>query len=72
MARHDVKFSVPPRPLGHADLEFVVDRDGAKLGTLKVSKGTVEWVKADHTHGHAIDWTKFAELMAAQGKNGHK
>ena len=37
---HDVKFSVPRRSLGKADVEFAVHKDGSKLGTLKISKGS--------------------------------
>ncbi len=35
---HDVKFSIPSRDLGRADIEFAVWKDGTKLGTLAVSK----------------------------------
>ena len=31
---HEVEFSVPPRDLGRADIEFNVKKDGVKLGTL--------------------------------------
>ena len=37
MAEHDVYFSVPERPLAKADIVFIVDEDGERLGTLKVS-----------------------------------
>jgi len=38
---HDVEFSIPNRPLGRADVDFQVWRDGGMLGSLKVSKGTL-------------------------------
>ncbi len=40
---HDVKFSIQKRTLGSADVEFDVNKDGSKLGTLKISKGSVVW-----------------------------
>ena len=60
---HDVKFSVPQRSLGKADVEFDVHRGGSKLGTLKISKGSVVWFPSGTTYGHKIGWKKFHELM---------
>ena len=41
---HDVAFTLPERPLGKVDIEFMVKKNGAVLGKLKVSKGTIDWV----------------------------
>ena len=60
---HDVKFSIPKRALGTADVEFDVHRDGSKLGTLKVSKGSLVWFPSGTSYGHKIGWKKFDELM---------
>jgi hypothetical protein len=37
--KHDVKFSMPERELGKADIEFKIKKDDQRFGTLKVSKG---------------------------------
>jgi len=42
---HNVKFSIPERDLGRSDVEFCVSDGRAKIGTLKVSKGTVVWFR---------------------------
>lgn len=60
---HDVKFSIPKRTLGTADVEFDVHRDGNKLGTLKVSKGSLVWFPSGTSYGHKIGWKKFDKLM---------
>jgi hypothetical protein len=39
MAVHDVRFTVPERPVGNVDIEFVVRRDGKKMGTLTTGSG---------------------------------
>ncbi|HEU0009064.1 MAG TPA: hypothetical protein VFT34_04525 [Verrucomicrobiae bacterium] len=73
MAKHTVKFTLPERELGKADAEFRVKRDGAALGTLKVSNGTVVWVPKDMTYGYKIGWVDFDKLMMVKGtheKNG--
>ena len=60
---HDVSFSIPKRTLGRSDVEFDVKRDDVKLGTLKISKGTVVWFPSGTTYGHKMGWKKFDELM---------
>ena len=72
MAQHDVNFTVPKRPVGKADIEFEVKRGGTKFGTLKVSKGSLVWVTADHTYGYKLSWRAFADLASEHGRKGHK
>lgn len=64
---HNVKFSIPERDLGRADVEFKVSYDGSKVGKLKVSKGTVVWVPKDHTLGFKMGWKEFDSLMGEHG-----
>ena len=40
---HKVIFNLPKRELGREDIEFVVEQDGKRFGTLLVSKGAIEW-----------------------------
>lgn len=60
---HDVRFSIPTRKLGTADVEFDVNKNGKKLGTLKISKGSLVWFPSGTTYGHKMGWTKFDQLM---------
>ncbi len=60
---HQVSFSVPNRPLGKSDVEFSVNKDGSRLGTLKVSNGSIVWFTAGTTYGHKMSWAKFDKLM---------
>ncbi len=71
MAAHDVQFSVPPRCLGKADVEFSVKRDGSTLGTLKVSKGSIVWFPSSTTYWHKVGWSKFDQLMQ-EGATGEE
>lgn len=63
MAQHDVRFEVPRRPLGRADVRFVVKRNGAVLGTLTVSNGSVVWFPKGATYGCKMGWKRFDQLM---------
>ena len=67
--KHQVKFSIPERELGKADIEFRVKKNGQKFGTLKVSKGSVVWVQKDDTYGFKMGWTDFDEVMKVNGKH---
>lgn len=67
MAQHEVKFTVPERPLGKADVEFAITRDGESLGRLKVSNGTIVWVPKNKSYGYKLGWVKFDELMQNNG-----
>ena len=67
MAQHEVKFTVPERPLGKADVEFSVKRDGDAFGRLKVSNGTIVWVPKNKTYGLRLGWVRFHELMRQHG-----
>lgn len=64
---HDVKFSIPARDLGRADVIFDVNNGGTKLGTLKISKGSLVWVQKDHSYGHKLNWAAFGDLMQQHG-----
>jgi hypothetical protein len=51
---HSVDFSIPARDLGRSDVEFNVNRGDGKLGTLKVSKGSVVWFPFGTSYGYKL------------------
>lgn len=65
---HDVSFSVPDRPLGKADIEFKIKNDDGKLGTMRISKGSVVWFRRDGQKGHRISWTRLGQLIEEYGR----
>jgi hypothetical protein len=65
MAR-DVTFENPQRSLGRADVKFLVKKDGAVLGTLAVSNGSLVWFPKGATNGLRIGWAKFDDLMKSE------
>jgi hypothetical protein len=69
MARHEVKFTIPRRSLGHADVEFEVIRNGAFFGTLKVSNGSIVWEPAHaKKYEYKVAWAAFDEFAQANGQ----
>ncbi len=72
MAKHDVSFNIPQRALGKADVEFQVKRDGAVLGTLAVSNGSIVWFPKGTSYGYKMGWAKFDELMQKEASRFEK
>ena len=61
---HRVTFSLPERELAHADIEFLVRKEGHVFGKLLLSKGSVVWRKKwKSKRGKKLGWTRFHELM---------
>lgn len=63
MAKHDVSFEVPQRPLGKADVEFKVRADGKMMGTLTVSNGSIVWFPRGTSYGLKMRWSRFDQIM---------
>lgn len=51
------------------DVELPVTADGRKLGTVRISKGGIDWVPAySKTGGFALGWKRFDRLMRENGR----
>jgi hypothetical protein len=51
----------------NSDIVIVVRKDGERLGTLTLSKGTIDWRPKSARRGKqretSLDWTQFARAM---------
>ena len=65
---HTVTFNLPRRTLGREDVEFVVENDGVRFGTLLVSKGAVEWRPTNKVYRRRLRWDRFDQLMRESGR----
>lgn len=68
MPRHDVRFTIPERTLGNADIEFTVYSDDERLGLLEVSKGALVWRPANKKRPYVLGWAAFDRVMREQGR----
>ena len=68
---HEVTVQVPPRPIAHKDIVFLVKRDGSRFGRLKVSKGAIVWLPGNKSKGYLLTWQQLANLAAEHGKRGN-
>ena len=61
---HYVKFAVPERDLGNADIVFSAWNDDEKIGTLRISKGAIEWFPKDSKkRAKKLTWARFGRLV---------
>ena len=65
MAEHVVRVSQPTREVVNADYSFEIFGDGEKLGTLNISKGTIDWWPRKAQSWVELRWEEFAELLNA-------
>lgn len=64
MPQHEVKMTVPATTqVVNADVTFVVAADGRRLGTLQISKGSIDWKPAGAQHSHSATWEEFDRWM---------
>jgi len=59
---------LPKRELGREDIEFIVEQDGKRFGTLLVSKGAVEWRPTNKVYRRKLNWTRFDQAMRESGR----
>lgn len=70
MPKHDVSFEIPAKFALAKDVVFDVKSGGAKLGTLLISKGNIEWKPSKAvTTKYRMSWEKFASVMEASGRH---
>jgi hypothetical protein len=68
MPVHDIEVELPARVISHKDLTISVWSDKEKLGELRVSKGTVDWVPGKAQTTYYLSWERFDEMMREHGR----
>jgi hypothetical protein len=63
VATHDIEVELPAKVVLHKDVRFTIKSDGAKLGELRISKGTIDWRPANKRAPIRLEWERFNELM---------
>jgi hypothetical protein len=64
---HNVAFSIPERQLGKRDIVFRVRKDDVLFGTLRVSKGGVDWFPFKKQLGYGLSWSQIDHLFQTKG-----
>jgi hypothetical protein len=64
LAKHTIDFDIPTQVLRNVDMVCKPQSDGLLLGTLRLSKGTVDWIPSGHTvNTKTWTWERFARLL---------
>jgi hypothetical protein len=63
MAKHNVYINLPRRELGKVDAQFDIYQDDEKLGTITISKGSLEWYPKNSKKPYKIGWSNFAKMI---------
>ena len=68
MPRHELEIALPPKVVLNSDVVIEVKSDDVKLGELRVSRGTIDWVPTKHASALSLTWEQFDELMRERGR----
>jgi hypothetical protein len=63
MAKHNVFVTLPNAELGKRDAFFEIFKDDKKLGTITISKGSIEWYPSNAKKPYKISWTSFDKMI---------
>lgn len=66
MAKHDIEMVVPTQSVKNKDVEVSVWSDGALLGRVQVSKGSIDWLPPK-SRRRRLTWEQFDALMREYG-----
>jgi hypothetical protein len=66
MAQHKRVLNAGRLELTSKDIEILVFSRKERLGTLKVSKGSLDWRDRSDKKSHVLRWERFAELAKAE------
>lgn len=64
MPKHRVELTVPSMTVANADVQFHVQADGVRLGTLTISQGGIDWRPAKKQSPRRATWEQFDRLMS--------
>jgi hypothetical protein len=68
MARHETRLEIRHGiTVVNTDIEVEVRADGKRLGTLKISRGSIDWTTSPKQIPRRFSWERFAELAELHG-----
>jgi hypothetical protein len=63
MSKHTVAFELPKREMGKVDADFFIQKDGATLGQIRISKGGMDYYPANRKKAIKITWTQLDKMI---------
>ena len=72
MPAHQLAVILPANTVFSSDIDVVVNSSGQLLGTLAVSKGSVDWIPRGSQFRWRLGWEQFDHLMQERGRQVRK
>jgi len=63
MPAHKIEMSQPSKTILHSDITFGIYSAGKKIGSVRISKGTIDWAPSRSRSFKKISWERFAAMM---------
>jgi hypothetical protein len=63
---HKVSMRQPKDSVVNRDVEFMIYKNNRKLGTLRVSRGSIDWIPSNGTVARYLSWSDFALIMESK------
>ena len=67
MPTHKLEIALPPKVILNSDVVIDVHSDDAKLGELRISRGSIDWVPGKRQTTFRLSWERFDEVMRESG-----
>jgi hypothetical protein len=68
MAAHEIEIDLPTKLVLNKDVVLKVKSGTSKLGELRVSKGSIDWVPGNHQTAYRLTWEQLDRLMQEEGR----
>ena len=69
MPEHGIKVHLTqPLDVLNADLVIQIDSDQEKLGELRISRGSIDWVPRGAKLPLSLEWERFDQVMRENGR----
>jgi len=72
MPAHQLAVILPANAVFSSDVDVVVNSGGQLLGTLAVSKGSIDWIPRGSQSRWRLGWERFDDVMQQQGRHVSK
>jgi hypothetical protein len=61
--KHHIEISLPTKPIKNVDTEIVVKSGRKKLGEMRISRGSLDWLPAGAQKPRRVSWENLARLL---------
>lgn len=69
MPRHDLDIRIPAAQIINTDVTVDVKSGDERLGTLLISRGSIDWRPRNGRYVRRLSWERFNDLMEEYGRH---